>query len=153
MLFRCDWNPFLLIYISLFVHQSACWPLFTTVWLHDGVLLGQFFDIILGTQVHVNTNSTPWVTINTNSTPWVTNQQATTLVRSRIVLKYQPSFLHTFLRFSDGLSKHQMALYSCLLLSHPICTRQYSGSHVVRVIYTYIQRLLRISVAKRHMAL
>ena len=44
-------------------------------------------------------------------------------IPAKLVLKYQPNaFLHTFSRVEEGLSKHQMALYQCLLLGLPICT-------------------------------
>ena len=45
-------------------------------------------------------------------------------IPAKLVLKYQPNafiMLHTFSRVEEGLSKHQTALYQCLLLGLPIC--------------------------------
>ena len=43
-------------------------------------------------------------------------------IPAKLVLKYQfNAFMHTFSSVEEELSKHQMALFQCLLLGLPIC--------------------------------
>ena len=42
-------------------------------------------------------------------------------IPAKLSLKYQSNaFMHTFSRVEEGLSKHQMALYQCLIPGLPI---------------------------------